>query len=95
MKFDFNDGMTQEEAGAAVKSFTYYPIQFLAEVDNACRVPIGVLVSATDLGLCQIFEPTPKAEEERIDPGSPGCPNTCPPRFVQNADCSCTQGTIP
>lgn len=89
MKFDFNDGMTQEEAGAAVKSFTYYPIQFLAEVDNACRVPIGVLVSATDLGLCKIFEPTPKAGEERIDPGSPCVPVNCGNGTFDDATCSC------
>lgn len=74
--FDFNDSMSKEEAGDAVKTFAYYPIQFLAEMDNACRIPIGILVSSDDLGLCQVFEPTPSGGQEK-EPGEP--PNSCQP----------------
>jgi hypothetical protein len=95
-KYDFNDTMTAEQAGAAIKSFTLYPIQFLFEMDNACRVPIGVLISSNELGLCQVFEPTPRAEEEKIEPGSPGCQLVCLRGFtLDEASCTCVQGVPP
>lgn len=72
--FDFNDKMTPEEAGAAVKTFTFYPIQFLAEMDNACRVIIGTVVTATDLGLCKIQPVIPGSPGQ---PGQPGQPSGC------------------
>lgn len=94
-KFDFNDGMTPEEAGAAVKSFTFYPIQFLSELDNACRVPIGIIVTSTKLGLCEVFEPTPKVGEEKGEPEQP-CTLTCPRGLsLDPATCSCVQGAPP
>lgn len=92
--FDFNDKMTQEEAGAAVKSFAYYPIQYLAEMDSACRVAIGILISSDELGLCQIQSPQAKPD----DPSQPSQPTTsCDPaalaceqnQTVDLATCQC------
>jgi hypothetical protein len=72
--FDFNDKMTQEEAGAAVKSFAYYPIQFLSEMDNACRVAVGTIVSEDNLGVCKVIAPQPGLGS---DPSQPGQPSGC------------------
>lgn len=70
--FDFNDKMTQEQAGAAVKSFAYYPIQGLAQLDRACRIAIGIPASGDNLGLCQVYVP-PVQGGDPSQPGQSGC----------------------
>ncbi|NWF64360.1 MAG: hypothetical protein HXY38_08650 [Chloroflexi bacterium] len=77
--FDFNDKMTQEQAGAAVKSFAYYPIQALSELDRACRVSIGTAATGSDLGLCQVYAPQTNPSDPQPPPPSSGCqPVSCP-----------------
>ncbi len=88
--FDFNDKMTAEQAGAAVQSFAYYPINALAELDRACRVPINVVVTKDNLGLCQA-SPPPQAESEEPSPTQAGCqPQQCPSGWGWDpSTCSC------
>lgn len=52
-KFDFNDHMTSEQAGAAYEPFSTYPIKGLAELDNTCRRAIGFTPSVALLGACE------------------------------------------
>lgn len=89
--FDFNDKMTQEEAGAAVKSFAYYPIQKLAELDCACRVSIGMAASGNNLGLCQVYSPQANSEDPQPPAPSSGCqPVACPSGWgFDQALCQC------
>lgn len=89
--FDFNDKMTQEQAGAAVKSFAYYPIQALAELDRACRVSIGGVASGNNLGLCQVYSPQANPEDPQPPVPSSGCqPLQCPSGWgFDQATCQC------
>lgn len=93
--FDFNDKITQEQAGAAVKSFAYYPIQALAELDRACRVSIGEVVVGDNLGLCQVLY-SPQANPEDPQPTQPPAPSSgcqpvqCPSGWgLDPATCKC------
>ena len=67
--FDLNDHFTHEQAGAADPGLEYfYPIKALAEMDNACRMPVGFQPTGEEPGLCPALAP-PKPGE----PGSAGC----------------------
>ena len=89
--FDFNDHMTQEQAGAADPGLEYfYPIKDLAEMDNACRMPVGFEPTGQEPGLCPALAPR--------QPGQP-VPGGCQPppggcgsnsSWVGEPDCSCT-----
>lgn len=87
--FDFNDKFTQKQAGAAIKSFAYYPIQALAELDRACRVSIGIAAAGDNLGLCQ--SNAPQANPNDPQPTSSSCqPTACPSGWGFNpAICQC------
>jgi hypothetical protein len=84
-RFDFNDHMTHEQAGAATRGYEYfYPIKELAELDSSCRMAIGFQPTGNEPGLCKSLIPAV--------PNAPGCPNTCDPGWVQSPypDCTCT-----
>lgn len=52
--FDFNDHMTHEQAGAALRGLEiFYPIKGLAELDASCRVSIGFEPTGLEPGLCE------------------------------------------
>lgn len=84
--FDFNDHMTHEQAGAAMRGFEiYYPIKALAELDGSCRVAVGFQPNGSEPGLCPTYIPGA--------PGEPPPPGGCPPNpncgYGMNPDCSC------
>jgi len=84
--FDFNDHMTHEQAGAAMRGFEiYYPIKALSELDASCRVAVGFQPNGSEPGLCKTYIPGA--------PGEPPPPGGCPPnpncRYGMNPDCSC------
>lgn len=86
--FDFNDKFTQEQAGAAIKSFAYYPIQALAELDKACRVSIGGVAIGDNLGLCQTY--APQTNPSAPQPSSSCQPIACPSGWgFDTASCTC------
>ena len=87
-QFDLNDHYTYEEAGSADPGYeVYYPIKGLSELDNSCRMTVGLRPdNPVGLGLCNVANPA--------QPGSPaGCqepPGGCGPGEYWSADaCSC------
>ncbi len=57
-RFDINDHMTHEEAGAALRGYeNFYPIKGLAEIDNSCRVPVNFVPNGNEPGLCSVYVP--------------------------------------
>lgn len=90
--FDFNDKLTPQEAGAAIRSYTYYPIQLLAELDNACRVSIGGPADANnDLGLCEVYNPQVEGSGDTPSQSGSSCTETaCPSGWgFDSSSCSC------
>jgi hypothetical protein len=51
--FDYNDRLTQEEAGSPYPASTkYYPLKSLFGIDNTCRDAYGFTPAGTEAGLC-------------------------------------------
>jgi len=87
--FDFNDHMTHEQAGAAIRGFEiFYPIKGLSELDNTCKVAVGFAPSGNEPGLCKTLIPG-----EPGQPGAPKCQNTCGAQDTQEPYPAC--GCIP
>lgn len=56
--FDINDHFTHEEAGAADRGLPFfYPINFVYELDNACRMAVGFAPTGNEPGLCKTLIP--------------------------------------
>jgi hypothetical protein len=59
---DYNDHLTQGEAGSPAIESSLYPIKALAEVDNTCRWAYGFTPTGDEPGVCYIPPaPTPTA----------------------------------
>lgn len=90
-KFDINDQMTHEQAGASVSGFAvYYPIKGLSEIDNTCRVPVGFVAKGNEPGLCPVF--IPELQSPLVPSGPGSCPNTCSYGQMPYPDCMCIPG---
>ena len=83
--FDFNDHMTQEQAGAADPGLkNYYPIKSLVELDNTCSMAIGFVPKGNEPGLCREFVPV---VPEPYVPGVPPPPPPCIPSITHVGGC--------
>lgn len=93
-KFDINDHMTHEQAGASVSGYAvFYPIKGLSEIDNTCRVPVGFAATGSEPGLCPVLIP----EQSPLvpvpgNPPAPSCPNVCSFGQMPYPDCMCIPG---
>jgi hypothetical protein len=77
--FDFNDHMTQTQAGAAEASLeNFYPIKGLAELDNTCSMAIGFDPTGDEPGICSVFIKQKPHSEGGAAP-APGVPAPPPP----------------
>jgi hypothetical protein len=85
-QFDFNDHMTHEQAGAALRGLEiYYPIKGLAELDASCRVAVGFQPTGNEPGLC-------KSAARPGEPGAPTCSNSCEYGQEPPPSCMCWPG---
>jgi hypothetical protein len=66
-KFDLNDTMGPTAAGSPIKD-KYYPVKAIFNLDNTCRLPVGLAQSGTIPGMCKIA-----VVEVKHDKGG-GCP---------------------
>ena len=70
--YDHNDHFTHEEAGAADRGLPiFYPINFVYELDNACRMAVGFSPTGNEPGLCKTIIPNDGSGDCKPPPG--GC----------------------
>lgn len=85
-KFDYNDTMGPTAAGSPIKD-KYYPVKDIFNLDNTCRLPVGLAQSGAIPGMCKIGV----VEEPKKKEGS-GCPKgttwTCV-NFSDRTICRC------
>ena len=63
LRFDYNDLMGPDAAGSPIKD-EYYPVRGIYNLDNTCRLPIGIGQSGTIPGMCKIAVVAVKGEKE-------------------------------
>ena len=78
--FDYNDHMTEQQAGDPIPGMAYYPLKGLAEMDTTCRWAVGFNPTGDEPGLCPL-QPTPTPGKPNV-PGVPGAPTKSPPIIV-------------
>ncbi len=78
-RFDLNDALTHEQAGASLKELEYfYPIKELSELDNVCRMAVGFQPTGSEPGICP--QPVNPGNPDEPPPPPPG--TTCPPPSI-------------
>jgi hypothetical protein len=97
--FDFNDHLTHEQAGEALKELeNFYPVKDLSELDNTCRVPVGFIPSGAEPGVCAVAVPAkPGATPQACTMTKASCNASCGGAGIFNkaaCDCTCPASTI-
>ena len=96
-KFDYNDTMSEEQAGAPNKNSEFYPVGDLNLMDSTCRVAYKYEATGKELGGCYQLQPTavpPTAKPPTQVPCSGQCSTntsqrccTCPGWIWTSAGC--------
>jgi len=74
-RFDYNDTVTEEQAGSPNKNSGLYPIAALHMMDSTCWIAYNLEPTGTELGGCVQIQPTqppPQPTDEPCD-----CPRNC------------------
>jgi hypothetical protein len=91
--FDYNDSVSESQAGSPSKNSDFYPIGALNMMDSTCWIAYNLTPTGNELGGCvnapAPAQPQPPAEvpPQRVPP-----PLTCPPGcWVIGDHCECIE----
>lgn len=94
-QFDYNDSVSESQAGSPNKNSDYYPVAQLNLMDSTCWIAYNLQPTGNELGGCYVLQPT--AEPPPDEPPPPPvcrCPSSC--YAISNQACcvycGCTWG---
>ncbi len=92
-QFDYNDSVSESQAGSPNKNSNYYPVAQLNLMDSTCWIAYNLEPTGNELGGCYVLQPTPLPPTD--EPPLCQCPRSCASIGFDAACCKfcgCTWG---
>lgn len=74
-QFDYNDSMSESQAGSPNNTSQYYPVGQLNLMDSTCWIAYNLEPTGHELGGCYVIQPTPVPPTD--EPPICDCPGNC------------------